>query len=219
MTGFESNLLAGLLILVVDLAVTFGIINWVIERNTKRQWEPARRRLLGRLKSICESGIVAWDRNTGSPITQSIHSGILVTPDIIGELADRLQAELDEFGDTSKPDELYPIRAPSYWRAEIHGLSTIAGKLSRAIDRVQVTLQSDSHLVAPISDLEDWIFDLPGLNQHLSYLESQGLGASPDIPENYYRQQLMLGCVVVVNILRSILSIRRQLTKIPGMGQ
>ena len=219
MSGFQENLLVEAIGLVVGLAVTYLIVDWVIKQREKKAWEPARRRLLSNLKRQCEGALIAWGQNTTPKKLDTVDGGVQLSNDVFKKLATELQAEIDEL-EAIPHKEVYDQRPEDYWRAQVHGLATIKESLRLAIDRAQLTLRQDPELVEAISKLETAYMPVPGLNDHLRALEQQRSTASgwaSSVIQESTEKQLRLGSFMLTRTFSRFLELWRMLEDVPGM--
>jgi len=148
-TGFESNLLAGAVILTIDLIVTYGIVTKVINDREKRLWRPVSQIVLDNLKSANEITILVWAFQARPEIVPKNFNFSRLNHT---EIQEALKREVREIQDLGPP--MAAARPDDYWIKVSTGLGSSRHLAKDALDRSQFALQERPDIVAILLDLE-----------------------------------------------------------------
>ena len=215
MSGFESNLVAEAIGLVVGLIITYFIVEKLLRRQEERTWKPARRRLLSAVKKQCEGAFIGWARKTVPPRLEAKDFTTL-SADQFADIVAQLDVEILELKSVEAA-ELFDQRPHQYWRGQIRSLATLKDSLHLVVDRAQLTLRDEPDLVEPIADMETAFMQITGFDDQLRLLESLDEGDGMDrLTSQVIDRLLPMGALYVVNAFEAFLRVWRRLPDVAG---
>jgi hypothetical protein len=150
-TSFENNLLAGAMILAVDLLVTYAIIAKLLQRQDDLRWKAAREWLIPTIKGRSRTTLLVWAFEANSPL-------VGMPPDLSDENHQKIvQALRDEIAhlDSHPLEKLQQARTSNYWINVATGLGSSDDFVGRSMRQAEIALRDRPDLLKPLLELEE----------------------------------------------------------------
>jgi len=150
LTGFESNLLAEGIGILVGLAATYLIVERLLKRQEARRWIAAEQWMKDNMKGKNQVTLLIWGFQA-KPTLVADYSQL--SPDDHEKIAAALKEEIAEL--KTKLPNPRPARPSTYWLDVARGLGSSDDFVEQFVNRAELALRDRPDLTRLALELED----------------------------------------------------------------